>query len=134
MTFSRSATAMYLALVFASGAVVGVLGHKFYNAREVNATSRPQPDEWRRKYMDEMQTRLNLSSDQKLRLNILLDETRSRVREAQARAKPEIDQIKAEQVEKIRSMLDEKQRVEYNKLRKEREERAKQQKDSGRGL
>lgn len=122
---------LYVAMVFASGAVLGALGQRFYTAKEVGAASRPQPDEWRKKYLEEMQSRLKLTSDQTLRLNILLDETRSRVKEAHARVRPEIDQIKAEQVEKIRAMLSDEQKSEYDKVRREREERQKKAQDGG---
>jgi hypothetical protein len=82
------------------------------------------PDEWRQKYMAEMKSRLNLREDQILRLNILLDETRSRVREVHERHRPEIDEIKHEQTLKVSGMLDPGQKVEFDKLIKERDERA----------
>ena len=134
MTITKSATALYVAMVFASGAMVGGLGHKFFSAKTVSASVRPSPDEWRRQYMEEMQSRLKLNGDQVLRVNILLDETRSRVREAHAKSQPEIDQIKKEQVDKVRGLLDEKQKSEYETLRRERDERAKLRKSSGGGL
>ena len=124
MTLSRWAIAGYLALVFGSGAVVGALGHRMYAVSAVSAKIPPSPDVWRQKYMAEMKSRLKLRDDQVLRLNILLDETRSRVKEVQERHRPEIDQIKHEQTLRVSSMLDPDQKVEFEKLRKEREERS----------
>ncbi len=124
MTLSRWAIAGYLALVFGSGAVVGALSHRMYTVSSVIAKAPPSQDEWRTKYMAEMRSRLKLRDDQVLRLTILLDETRSRMREVHERHKPEIDQIKHEQTLRVASMLDEGQKVEFEKLRKEREERA----------
>jgi hypothetical protein len=81
MTLSRWAISAYLALVFGSGAVVGALSHRMYTATTVVAKTPPPPDEWRKQYVSEMKTRLKLRDDQLLRLGLLLDETRSRVRE-----------------------------------------------------
>lgn len=129
MKLSRQAMALYALLIFASGGVLGALTHRLYTVTTVSATeTRPSPDEWRKKYMAEMQSRLHLTSDQILRLNIYLDETRSLVREAQAKVKPEIEQIKHDQREKIKTMLDEKQKVEYIKLLEERDRREQQSK------
>jgi Spy/CpxP family protein refolding chaperone len=124
MTLSRWAIGGYLALVFGSGAVVGALSHRMYTVSGVIAKSNPSPDEWRKNYMAEMKTRLKLRDDQILRLNILLDETRSRVREVHERHRPEIDEIKREQTVKVSTMLDPVQKVEFDKLVKERDERA----------
>jgi hypothetical protein len=127
MKLSRQAMALYALLIFASGGVLGALTHRLYTVTTVSATeTRPSPDEWRKKYMAEMQSRLHLTSDQILKLNIYLDETRSLVREAQAKVKPEIEQIKHDQREKIKTMLDEKQKVEYIKLLEERDRREQQ--------
>lgn len=136
MTLSRQAMALYGLLVFASGGVLGALTHRLYTVTTVSATAtRPSPDEWRKKYMAEMQSRLKLSPEQILKLNIYLDETRSLVREAQAKAKPEIEQIKHAQREKIKTMLDDKQKAEYIKLIEERDRREQQSRmQNGPGL
>ena len=135
MTLSRRATVLYSLLVFASGGVLGAITHQLYTVSTVSATAAPpKPDEWRKKYLGEMQTRLKLGKDQMLKLNIYLDETRSRVREAQAKAKPEIEQIKREQREKIKTMLDQSQKSEYEKLIEERDRREQQAKQNGPGI
>ena len=136
MTLSRQVTLLYSVLVFASGGVLGALTHRLYTVTTVSATeARPNPDEWRKKYMAEMQTRLKLNPSQILKLNIYLDETRSLVREAQAKVKPEIEQIKHDQREKIKTMLDDTQKAEYIKLIEERDRREQQAKTAnGPGL
>ena len=134
MTLSRRATVLYSLLVFASGSLLGALTHRLYMVSTVSATARPgTPDEWRQKYMAEMQSRLKLNEQQILKLNIYLDETRSRVREVQAKAKPEIEQIKKEQREKIKVMLDPAQKAEYEKLLEERARREEQARGTGNG-
>jgi hypothetical protein len=127
MILSRKTTVLYSLLIFASGLVLGGLSHRLYTVSTVSAISQPSgPDEWRRKYIAEMQSRLHLTTDQNLKLTIYLDETRSRVREAHAKAKPEVEQIKREQREKIKAMLDARQKAEYEKLIEERDERERQ--------
>ena len=124
MTLSRWAIAGYLALVFGSGSVVGALGHRMYTVRTVVAKGPLTPEEWRKQYVAEMKTRLKLRDEQLLRLGILLDETRSRVKEVHERHKPEIDLIKHEQTLRVSSMLDPGQKIEFEKLLEEREKRA----------
>ena len=130
MTLSRWATTGYVALVFASGAVLGSLTHRMYTVSTVSAKSTTSPEEWRKQYMSEMTSRLKLRDEQVLRINILLDETRSRVREVHAKAKPEIEQIKHEQTLKVAEMLDPEQRVEFEKIHKEKEQRAERERQA----
>jgi len=133
MTLTRKATILYSLLIFASGSAVGAITHRLYMVKSVSAVSANGPDEWRKKYMAEMQGRLKLSGDQVLRLNILLDETRSRVRETQAKVRPEIDQIKLEQRAKVKAMLNGDQQTEYQKMLEERD-RAERESKNGPGL
>ena len=72
------------------------------------------------KYLAEMKSRLALRSDQVVSLNNILDETRTRFHEVHARMQPELDTIREQQVNKIRTMLDDTQRAEYEKMRSER--------------
>ena len=114
---SKLSVALSLLVVFLSGIVVGGLAHRFYALRAVEAAkARPSPEEWRRHYIGEMQSHLNLSDGQVQRLNQILDNTRSRYREMRER-------IQQEQVEQIRATLSDTQRTEYEKLRAEREKR-----------
>ena len=117
------ATALYVVLVFLSGAAVGAFGHRLYLMSTVKAESRPSPEEFRRRYVEEMRTRLNLSADQLAKLNEILDSTRARFRASHERRQPEMKAIQDEQVSKIRSILTDAQRAEYEKLRAEREQR-----------
>jgi hypothetical protein len=71
--------------------------------------------------MEEMQSRLKLRANQVSTLNTILDETRTRFHEVRERSRPEMEAIRQQQTEKIRSMLDDAQRPEYDKMREERE-------------
>jgi DNA anti-recombination protein RmuC len=110
-------------LVFLSGVVVGVFGDRLYTVKTV--VSARNPDEWRKRLVVEMQSRLKLRPDQLSRLNTILDETRSRVHEVHEKSHPEMEAIRHRQTEQIRLILDDGQRAEYEKMRAEREEKAK---------
>jgi len=123
MKLSRVMIALYVTLVFASGAVLGAFGHRLYTVSAVSANTRRNPEEFRKQYISEMQSRLNLTHDQLVQLNSILDQTRSRFKEAHARMDPELDRIRAEQQLKVRDILQSPQQVEYDKMRQERDER-----------
>lgn len=120
----RLSVAFYLFLVFLSGVVVGGLAHRFYTVREVRAERKPRSsEEYRRNYIEEMNSRLALNESQVRQLNEILDATRSRYREMRERLKPELKSIQQEQVEKIRAILSPNQVAEYEKMRAERDSR-----------
>lgn len=114
----------YLTVVFLSGALVGMLGHRYYTVQTVKArTAQPSPEEMRRQYVEELQTRLKLREDQLERLAEILEATRDRYRELRKKWGPEGRAVQEEQAENIRAMLDPAQRDEYQKMRQEREQR-----------
>ncbi len=118
MKRSRLAVAFYLLLVFLSGVVVGAVGHRFYYKERFSPPPRPSPEEFRRRYMEEMRSRLKLSEEQAKQIEAILDDTRDRYR-AQMRA------VQEEQTARIRAVLNPTQQAEYEKMRQEREERRK---------
>jgi Spy/CpxP family protein refolding chaperone len=121
MTFSRWKIAMYVGLVFVSGALLGAFSHRLYTVSGVSANAPRNPEEFRRRYMEEMKTRLKLTPDQVTQLSAILDETRSRVRSTRESIEPEIRKIREEQQEKVHHILSADQRPEYDQMRKERE-------------
>jgi Spy/CpxP family protein refolding chaperone len=125
MKLSRLNIVLYVGLIFLSGALVGVFGHRLYTVNTVSAKATRNPDDWRKRFVAEMETRLKLNSNQMSQLNGILDETRSRFHEVHEKYRPEMDSIREQQHGKIRSMLDEVQRSEFEKMRIERERNAK---------
>ena len=121
MKLTRLNVALYAGLIFGSGILVGVFGQRLYTVNTVVAKAPPRPDEWRKHYMEEMQGRLKLRADQVTALNTILDETRTRFHEVRERSRPEMETIRQQQTEKIRAMLDDAQRPEYDKMRNERD-------------
>jgi Spy/CpxP family protein refolding chaperone len=125
---SRLTIALYVGLIFASGAVLGVFGHSLYAVSTVK--SNPTPEALRKKRMAEMQTRMKLSDEQVAKINSIYDETRAKFHEVRERYRPEMDALESAQRDKVRSILSPEQQAEYEKMLKEREQ---QKQNGGRG-
>ncbi len=133
MTRSNISIAIYLSLVFLSGILLGAVGLGLYNA-QVQAKADPcGPDAMRARYREDLRTRLQLSSGQLAKLDSIMEATHQRFRALRDKYRPEVKAIQAEQSDSIRAMLDDRQRVEYDKLQQEREklERERHAKDHG---
>jgi Spy/CpxP family protein refolding chaperone len=128
---SRLTIALYVGLIFASGAVLGVFGHSLYSVSTVK--SNPTPEALRKKKLAEMQSRLKLSDEQFAKINSIYDETRARFHEVRHRMDPEMEKIGKEQREKVRSVLSPDQQAEYEKMLKEQDEHQKQNGGKGPG-
>ncbi len=129
-----AAAVLSMLAVFCSGAVLGVLGDRLYTAKSVTAAPAPKketPDEWRKRFVSEMQTRLHLKTDQLSQLNVILDQTRDEFRSAREEGKAKMKSIQLAQVDKVKAMLDDAQKAEYQKMLDEREKRAKEREKQG---
>jgi len=126
MKFSRAAIAFYVGLVFASGVVLGAFGQRLYMASTVSAKMQRNPEEFRKKIIAEYKSRLKLTDEQVTKLNSIMDDTRAAVEDTRQKMHPAYQAIHEQQVEKVRNMLNPDQQVEYDKMRKEREDRQKQ--------
>jgi len=132
MSFSRAAIALYVGLIFASGAVLGVFGQRLYTvSQDAHKPGARNPEAFRKKTVDMFRERLHLSDDQVEKLNAIMDETHARVDEIRHQNRPAYQKIHEEQDAKFRSILNPQQQVELDKIHKEREERMKQ---NGRGI
>ncbi len=110
--------AVYLGLVFLSGIAIGSVGYGFYSAKAANPCG---PDAVRHRYIDDMRSRLSLSSDQVDKLGAILEETRGRFHALRDKFEPEVKAIQDQQTSRIRAILNDQQRAEFEKLRQERE-------------
>jgi len=118
------AVPLYVAMVFLSGILVGSVGYRLYNAKTVAAVqnSKPKPEEWRRRYVEEMRRRLNLTDDQVAKLQGILDSTKQRFNEYDQHVKAERRSIIEQQHQEIRALLtDERQHAEYETFLQERQ-------------
>ncbi len=117
--------ALYLFLVFVSGSVVGALGYRLYSPPSARSAPRLSPEEWRRRFVDEMQTRVNLSTEQVQKVNALMDETKARFDQDHERHHHLVEQIRDEQRAKMRAILTPEQLPKYEQFRTERDARDK---------
>lgn len=127
MPKSRLSAAIYLSLVFLSGALVGGLSYRLYAVNTVNAVNggarppRLSPEEARRHYMDEIRTQVKLDDDQIRQVNQILDETRSQFDQVRRKMNAEGRAIYDLQGEKIAAILREDQKPLFTAFRSERE-------------
>jgi len=120
--------ALYLFLVFVSGAVVGALGYRTYKPPTASSNSPLSPEDARRQYIREIQSRANLTDDQLQQVNTILDETRSRFHEARDKHNQVVKEIGEQQRAKVRAILTADQLPKVEQLWQERDQRAKQNK------
>ena len=121
------ASVLYVLLVFVSGVAVGGFAYRLYATNQVVAA---KPDEYLRKYLDEMHQRLSLSNDQMSQLSNIMATTKTRFhdvkvkwdKEAKRLRDPEMKAIHEDQIRQINGILSPPQQTEYEKLRIEREQ------------
>lgn len=133
MKLTRSAIILYVGLIFASGAVLGVFGNRLYNASTASAKeikTPPSPDEFRKRVVAEYQRRLQLTDAQVQKVNLILDETQAQFNEIHSKTVPELQAVHQGQIDRINKMLTPAQQTEYETMRKERQEQ--RQKRGGR--
>ena len=126
MSRSNLTIALYLLLVFGSGIAVGAFGYRVYSGQPVlaNAPKKITPEEWRREYVKEMQTRCNLTSEQSQSVDGVLDDMRARFQEEHKKHDADLKSLKDLQHERITAILTPEQRPAYEKMRADREARA----------
>lgn len=116
--------ALYLFLVFISGAVVGALGYRVYNP-PTTRSARISPEEWRHRFVDEMTTRVSLNADQIQKVNAIMDETKARFDDDRERHHRVVEQIRDEQRAKMRAILTPEQLTKFEQFRADRDAREK---------
>ena len=116
-------------LLFCCGAAVGVLGDRLYEGKVVVAKTAA---DYRARYINEMQTKLNLTSKQVGQLQDILDDTKARVKAVRDQYHPAMIKIKEEQVSRVKSILTPQQIPAYEQLVAEHERRAREQEEHDR--
>ncbi|HXA68550.1 MAG TPA: hypothetical protein VNV82_25525 [Bryobacteraceae bacterium] len=118
--------ALYLLLVFLSGAVVGALGYRTYKPPSASSNARVSPEEFRRQYLLEIKTRVNLSDEQLQKVETILEETRTRFHDARDKHNAIVKQIGEEQRAKMRAILSSEQVPKAEQFWQDRDQRNKQ--------
>jgi len=145
MKLSRATIALYVGLVFASGAVLGFFSNRLYSATTVSASKTGfgggvassgknplTPEEFRKWLTGYYQKRLQLTDDQVQKMEVILDESQAQVKAVHARMDPELDAVRANQITRMNLMLTSSQQTEYEKMRKERQEKEKEKQNQRR--
>jgi len=134
MQRNQLAAAGFAALLFAGGAAVGVLGHRYYVTNTVNASSvvGASPEVARHRYIQEMQDRLKLTAAQMTQLETILHETKAKTRAVRDSYQPQMLKIKQDHIERVKSILTPEQIPAYEKLVAEREQRSREQEEHDR--
>src|ERR1700681_318561 len=121
MKFTRWTVALYMALVFVCGGVVGAFAHRLYTVSGVSANvGQRNPEEFRKRFMEDLKSRLQLSDDQAAKLGVIMDETRTRGRATRDTIEPELRKIRDDQRQRISELLSPSQLVEWQKIIDER--------------
>jgi hypothetical protein len=118
--------ALYLFVVFISGAVVGALGYRTYKPPTASSNGRVSPEQWRRQYLQEIETRANLTPEQVNKVDAILEETSTRFHEARDKHNAIVKQIGEEQRAKVRELLTPDQLPKAEQFWQDRDQRNKQ--------
>jgi hypothetical protein len=122
--------ALFALLLFGLGAAVGALGHRFYASTVVIA--KPAAEDFRHRYVGEMQSKLKLTASQVNQLQVILDETKAKYKSVRDTYHPEMVKVKEEQVAKVKSILKPEQMKQYDEMVAEREQHAREQEEHDR--
>jgi hypothetical protein len=150
MPRAKFTAAVYLLLVFLSGAMVGAFAHRLYMVKTVLSTSvvdpaprRPGPADlaqWRKHTIEELHTKVKLDDQQIVTLQQIFDQTHAEFDDLHLRRKPEEEKrqekrnaedqvIQNHMIAKINAILRDDQKPLYQQYRAEREaEREKEKK------
>jgi hypothetical protein len=118
MKRSQSTALIFAVLLFACGVAVGALGHRYYASSTVMAKS---AEDYRQRYVSEMQGKLKLTPKQVTQLQVILDETKAKARSVREQYRPAIASVKEEQVKRVKSILNSEQVPAYDRMVAERE-------------
>jgi hypothetical protein len=112
------------ALLFFGGAVAGVLANRYYTTTTVCAKT---SETYRNRYVAEMESKLKLTTAQVKQLEVIMDDTKAKVKAIRDSYKPAILQVKNAHVQEVKSILTAQQIPGYEQLLSERERRAREQ-------
>jgi hypothetical protein len=114
------------ALLFVCGAIVGALAMSLHHPALANA------EDYRQRYVNEMQTKLKLTPTQVSQLETILDDTKAKVKAVRDSYHPQMMKIKQEQISRVKSILTARQIPGYEQLVADRERRAREQEEHDR--
>ncbi len=128
---SKKTVAIYLGLVFAAGAILGVAAHRFYDVQSADARvtqPRKTSEEYRKELMVCLRTELKLSPEQVLEVDRIYDDIGERYKEVRKVIDPDVKALRVERTERIMSLLDDQQKVKYQQILDDRERKRQEEK------
>ena len=128
MPKNRLSALASLLLVFLSGILVGVVGHRLYMVNTVVTAprpGRPDPEEIRKHIVAEMRDRVKLDDQQTAQLNQIFDATKQQFDELHKKGNQESRAIRDKQRSEIKAILRPDQIPLYEAYQKERDEQHK---------
>jgi Spy/CpxP family protein refolding chaperone len=128
MKRNQWAALLLAALLFCCGAAVGALANHLYEAKVIAKNA----EDFRQRYINEMHSKLHLTTAQLDQLQNILDDTKAKVKAVRDSYHPAMLKIKNEQVSRVKSILTAQQIPIYEQLVAERERRAKEQEEHDR--
>jgi hypothetical protein len=105
------------------GAIFGALAMSLHHPALANA------EDYRQRYINEMESRLKLTPAQVNQLQDILDDTKAKVKAVRDSYHPQMLKIKEEQVTRVKSILTPQQIPTYQQLVAEHERRAREQEE-----
>jgi Spy/CpxP family protein refolding chaperone len=106
----RTRAAIYLIVVFVLGALAGIGGERYWCHRRLP----PNPQAQRQAFIARMQQRLDLTPQQTAQFAALVDETMQRFGALHKQMEPQFEQIRDQQREKIRAILNPQQQQKFD--------------------
>jgi hypothetical protein len=130
MPKSRISAALYLLVVFCSGALVGGLSYRLYAVSPVSA--KLSPEDMRHRYIEAIREKVKLDNEQVQQVNQIFDDTRTRYNEIRNKMRAEGQAINTHQVEQIEAILRDDQKPLFAAFRAERERMREQMREKQR--
>lgn len=126
MKRNQWAAVLVAILLFCCGAAVGALGHRYYTAAVV------KPEGSKQNYISDMQSKLKLTPAQVSQLETILDDTKAKYKAVRDSYHPQMLRIRAEHINRVKSILTPEQIPAYEQLVAERERHARDQEERDR--
>jgi hypothetical protein len=114
---------LYLAAVFAAGAILGIAAYRFYavNIAQADFQTAPlSPQEYRARAVSKLQQELGLSAEQTVELQKIYDYIDERWHDVRDAMEPEFEAMRKERADRILGMLNPEQQQKYRAILEEK--------------
>lgn len=126
---SKQVAALYLGLVFATGAGFGYAASEFFSSKSAEAVTQStlSAHQYRQRLLEDLDAALNLDEEQIDEILTILDDVGERWHEVRDAMEPEFEAIRNERATRIMTVLTEEQRKQYSLILEERDRRREEQ-------